>query len=105
MRELALAKSEALKEGQAFAQLNVLRQEVKTKRTLYNDFLQKANQANAKVAEQNKNIRVIQKAEVAEKPDGPNTLLIIFISFILSLTGGLVFVYLREKLNENYKIS
>lgn len=103
--QLALnkSKSEAVLENQASIKFNILKQDVDTARSLYTDFLQKTSQANAQIAEQNNNIKVIQEAQPPSKPDGPKRLLIILAGFIASLGGGIVLAYFLERLDETIK--
>lgn len=59
---LEQARNEAIQQNQATIQLNVLRQNAETARSLYNDFLQKTNQANIQVAEQQNDMKIIDPA-------------------------------------------
>ena len=102
-KELDNAKSSAVNENQASIRFNILKQDVDTARGLYTDFLQKTNQANAQVAEQNNNIKVIQEAEIPTKPDGPRRMMIILVGFILSLGASMGLAYLLESLDESVK--
>jgi uncharacterized protein involved in exopolysaccharide biosynthesis len=59
---LAQAKSQALQQDQASIQYNILRQDADISRSLYNQFLQKTNQADLEVAQQQNNVSVIRPA-------------------------------------------
>jgi capsular exopolysaccharide synthesis family protein len=96
---LATVKAEAVNENQANIRYSLLRQDVDTARSLYTDFLQKTSQAKLRVAEQDKNMRIVESAQVPLSPVGPSRLLIIFVAFIGSLTGGIGLVLLLERLD------
>ncbi len=100
---LEQAKAAAVNENQASIKLNILQQDVDTQRALYTDFLQKTNQAKAKVAEQNNNIRVIESAQVPVKPVGPKHLIMIMTGFFLSLGTGIGLAFLIEYLDHTIK--
>lgn len=100
---LASAKLAAVNENQASIKYNILKQDVETARGLYTDFLQKTNQANAQVAEQNNNIKVIQPAQIPFKPVGPHRLLIILGVFISSMGVGIGLSFFLEYLNDTIK--
>src|SRR5262249_55332086 len=55
---LEQAKSEAAQQDQASIQYNILKQDVDTARALYNEFLQKTNQANLEEAQQRNNVDI-----------------------------------------------
>ncbi len=100
---LEQSKVSAVNENQASVKLNILQQEVDTQRALYTDFLQKTNQAKAKVAEQNNNIRVIESAQVPTKPVGPKHLILILTGFLASLGAGIGLSFLIEYLDHTVK--
>lgn len=97
------SKNAAVNENQASIKLNILQQDVDTQRALYTDFLQKTNQAKAKVAEQNNNIRVIENAQTPTKPVGPKRLILILTGFFLSLGTGIGLAFLIEYLDHTIK--
>ena len=97
------AKAAAVNENQASVKLNILQQDVETQRGLYTDFLQKTNQAKAKVAEQNNNIRVIESAQVPVSPIGPKRMILILTAFFLSLGSGVALAFLLEYLDHTVK--
>ncbi|MFZ4629726.1 MAG: polysaccharide biosynthesis tyrosine autokinase, partial [Blastocatellia bacterium] len=70
-------------------QFNILRQNVDTAKSLYNDFLQKTNQVNLQRADQAKDMRVIDPAQTPTEPVGPNRVRSILLGFLLSLVGGI----------------
>ena len=83
------AKAEAIQQNQDAIQFNILRQNVDTAKSLYNDFLQKTNQVNLQRADQAKDMRVIDPAQTPGAPVGPNRLRSILLGFLLSLAGGI----------------
>ncbi len=100
---LTTAKFAAVNENQASIKYNILKQDVETARELYTDFLKKTNQANAQVAEQNNNIKVIQPAQTPHNPVGPKRLLIILGVFIGSLCAGIGLAFFLEYLDDTIK--
>jgi len=101
--ELNSAKSEAINESQKLIRFNILRQDVKTAREVYDDFLQKTKQANVQVAQQNNTNKIIQKAQIPDRPKGPKKRIIVIIAFLLSLLGSMALAFLLESLDETIK--
>jgi len=97
------AKNEAIQQNQAAIQLNVLKQNAETARTLYNDFLQKTNQANIQVNEQQNDLKIIEPARVPTQPSGPRRLRAILIALFLSLVAGIGLALLIEYLDNTVK--
>src|SRR5262249_4361120 len=95
---LSETKLEATQQNQAEIQYNILKQDVDTNKALYQDFLQKTNQANAQRAEQQNNLRVIEPAQAPASAVGPRRALTISIALMLGGALGLglafLFVYL-----------
>lgn len=100
---LGTIKAEAVQENQAAIQYNILKQDVDTARALYTDFLQKTNQAKAQVAEQQNNIRVIERASLPKKPVGPKRVLMIMLAFMVSLGGSFGIVVFLEYIDNSIK--
>lgn len=100
---LTTAKLAAVNENQASIKYNILKQDVETARELYTDFLKKTNQANAQVAEQSNNIKVIQPAQTPYSPIGPKRLLIILGIFAGSLGAGIGLAFFIEYLDDTIK--
>lgn len=100
---LERAKREAVSENQASIKYNILKQDVETARSLYTDFLQKTNQAKAQLAEQNNNMKIIQKAQVPEMPVGPKKTQFILIGFLLSLAGAIGVAFFIDYLDNTVK--
>lgn len=100
---LVTVKAEAVQENQAAIQYNILKQDVDTARSLYTDFLQKTNQAKAQVAEQQNNIKVIERASLPKKPVGPKRVLMIMLGFMVSLGGSVGFVFFLEYIDNSIK--
>jgi len=102
-QSLERAKSEAAQQNQASIQFNILKQNVETTKSLYNDFLQKTNQANIQRAEQYNDLRVIDPARVPGGPTGPNRLRSIMLGMLLSLVAGVGLALLIEFLDNTVK--
>ncbi|HWO01045.1 MAG TPA: GumC family protein, partial [Blastocatellia bacterium] len=100
---LGTIKDEAVQENQAAIQYNILKQDVDTARALYTDFLQKTNQAKAQVAEQQNNIRVIERASLPKKPVGPKRVLMILLAFMVSLGGSVGLVFFLDYVDNSIK--
>jgi capsular exopolysaccharide synthesis family protein len=100
---LQRAKSEAVDENQAAIQYSILKQDAQTTRALYNDFLQKSNQTKALIAEQNSNIRVIQRADIPSDTAGPRRGVFILLSFFVSLLGGIAIAFLIDHFDNHIK--
>ncbi|HEY8459665.1 MAG TPA: polysaccharide biosynthesis tyrosine autokinase, partial [Blastocatellia bacterium] len=93
---LAAAKAEAVDENQAAIQHGILKQEVDTAKSLYNEFLHKANQSKIQVAEQYSGIRIIDHAKAPTQASGPRRALHILLWFVISLTLGVGLALLIE---------
>ncbi len=102
-QSLERAKSEAAQQNQAAIQFNILKQNVETTKSLYNDFLQKTNQANIQRAEQYSDLRIIDPARVPGAPTGPNRLRSIFLGIMLSLVAGIGLALLIEFMDNTVK--
>lgn len=97
------AKVAAVDENQASIKYNILKQDVATARGLYTDFLQNTNQAKARAAEQNNNIKFIQQAPIPTSPVGPKRLTMITMGFLLSLVAGIGLSLFLEYLDNTIK--
>ncbi len=100
---LEQARNEAIQQNQAAIQLNVLKQNSDTARALYNDFLQKTNQANIQVNEQQNDLKIIDPARIPNQPVGPRRLRAILIAMFLSLVSGIGLTLLLEYLDNTVK--
>jgi succinoglycan biosynthesis transport protein ExoP len=100
---LATAKTQAVQENQDAIQFNILKQDVDTSKSLYTEFLQKTNQANLDVAQQNSNLRLISPARVPKSAISPDRPLTIFIAFALSLATGVFLAFFLEYLDNSIK--
>lgn len=101
--DLERTKRDALAENQASIQYNILKQDLDTARTLYDDFLQKTNQARANVVEQQNNIRVLEAAQVPVLPSGPKRLLTILLALFLGAGLGVGAVALLHVVDSSLK--
>ena len=100
---LGQAKGEAIQQNQDAIQFNILKQDVDTNKTLYQDFLQKANQANAQRAEQQNNLRVIEPAQVPGSPVGPRRFFTIVLGLLLSTGAGVGLAFFLDYLDNTIK--
>lgn len=100
---LEQARNEAIQQNQAAIQLNILKQNADTARTLYNDFLQKTNQANIQVNEQQNDLKIIDPARIPNAPVGPKRLRAILIAVFLSLVAAVGLTLLLEYLDNTVK--
>ncbi|MEP7343524.1 MAG: polysaccharide biosynthesis tyrosine autokinase [Acidobacteriota bacterium] len=100
---LEQARNEAIQQNQAAIQLNILKQNSETARALYNDFLQKTNQANIQVNEQQNDLKIIDPARIPNGPVGPSRLRAILIAMFLSLVAGVGLTLLLEYMDNTVK--
>jgi capsular exopolysaccharide synthesis family protein len=96
------AKSEAIQQNQASIKFNILKQNVDTAKALYNDFLQKTNQANISLAEQTNDLRIIEPARMGTLV-GPQRMKAIGMGLMLSLIAGVGLALLLEYLDNTVK--
>lgn len=97
------AKGEAVQQNQAAIQLSILRQNSDTAKSLYNDFLQKTNQADLQLAQQHKDLHIIEPAETPGSPIGPQRLRTILIGLLVSLIAGVGLAFFLEYLDNTVK--
>ncbi|HMB28422.1 MAG TPA: polysaccharide biosynthesis tyrosine autokinase, partial [Blastocatellia bacterium] len=95
------AKTEAIQQNQAAIKFNILKQNVETTKALYNDFLQKTNQAQIEQRQEANDMRIIDLARAT--PVGPRRGRAIFIGLVLSLAAGVGLALLLEYLDNTVK--
>ena len=100
---LAQAKNEAVRQNQDAIQYNLLKGDVDTNKALYQDFLNKSNQAQAQVVEQQNNLRVIEPAQIPGAPIGPRRMFTIMIGLLLSTAAGVGLAFLLDYLDNTIK--
>jgi capsular exopolysaccharide synthesis family protein len=100
---LAQTRTQALQQDQASIQYNILKQDAEISRSLYNQFLQKTNQADLEVAQQQNNVSVIRPARLPRSPDGPNTTTSILLGFLLSLGGSVGLAFFIDRFDNTIK--
>jgi len=100
---LGQAKGEAIQQNQDAIQYNLLKGDVDTNKTLYQDFLNKSNPAQAQVVEQQNNLRVIEPAQVPGSPVGPRRMFTILVGFLLSTGAGVGLAFLLDYLDNTIK--
>src|SRR4030095_14504135 len=91
------AKTEAIQQNQAAIKFNILKQNVETTKALYNDFLQKTNQAQIEQRQEAKDMRIIDPARASLV--GPRRGRAIFLGLVLSLAAGIGLALLLEYLD------
>ena len=99
---LAEAKAEAVQENQDAIQYNILKKEVETNKSLYQDFLQRTNQAQAQVVEQENNLRLIEPAQAGGLV-GPRRFSSIMIALFLSTAAGIGLAFFLNYLDNTIK--
>lgn len=97
------AKSEAVKQNQANIQFGILQQDLNTAKTLYEDFLNKSNQAKIQRSEAYNNVRLVEAAEVPTDPIGPRRFTTIALGLLLSLSLGVGLAWLLENMNTSVR--
>jgi capsular exopolysaccharide synthesis family protein len=100
---LIQAKGEAVQQNQDAIQYNILRQEVETNKQMYQDFLQKTNQAKVEVAQQHNNLRMMQPARIPRVPVGPGRFRTILFGLLLSCASGIGLAFFLEYLDNSIK--
>ena len=95
------AKSEAIQQNQAAIKFNILKQNVETTKALYNDFLQKTNQAQIEQRQEANDMRIIDPARASLV--GPRRGRAIFLGLLLSLAAGVGLALLLEYLDNTVK--
>jgi succinoglycan biosynthesis transport protein ExoP len=99
---LSRAKAEAVQQNQSFIQYSILKQQVETAKTLYQDFLQKTKQADIERMEQTRNVSIAQPAAIGSIV-GPRRGRSILIALVLSLALSVGLVYLLDHLDNRIK--
>jgi polysaccharide biosynthesis transport protein len=100
---LGQARGEAIQQNQDAIKLNILKQEVETAKSLYQDFLQKTNQAEVQVKEQSNNLHVIEPAPEKAPMVGPRRMFTILAAFMLSLAAGVGLAFFLDYLDNTIK--
>ncbi len=102
-KNLESTKNEAVGQNEAAVGLNVIQQDLETKRKLYQDYLQKSSQANLQVEEQQNNLRIIQAAQPPLGPAGPSRFRNIMIALLVSLGLGIGLAFVLEYMDNTVK--
>lgn len=100
---LERSKGEAALQNHAEIKYSMLKQDVDTAKGLYTEFLQKLNQAQIQLAEQNNNLSLAEPAEIPTAPIGPHRLRSIGVAFLLSLVAGIGLAFLIEYFDNTVK--
>jgi succinoglycan biosynthesis transport protein ExoP len=100
---LERSKTEATQQNRAEIEYNMLKQEVDTQRSLYNEFLTKTSQIDLQRIEQNNNLKLAEPAEAPTAPIGPDRLKTILTWMLLSLAGGIGLAFFLDYLDNTIK--
>jgi succinoglycan biosynthesis transport protein ExoP len=100
---LERSKTEATQQNRAEIEYNMLKQEVDTQRTLYNEFLTKTSQVDLQRIEQNNNLQLAEPAEAPTAPIGPDRLKTIMTWMLLSLAAGVGLAFFLDYLDNTIK--
>jgi len=93
-------RGDALKEQQKEIQLNILRREVDTNRTLYDGLLQRFKELSAVAGIESNNLSVIDRADVPKSPIKPKPLINIAVALLIGVALAGLFVIGREMLDD-----
>src|SRR5262245_5327552 len=96
-----VAKAEAIQQNQAAIKFNILKQNIDTTKALYNDFLQKTNQAQIEQQQEANDMRIIDPARATLV--GPRRGRAILLGLVLSLACGVGLALLLEYLDNTVK--
>ncbi len=95
------AKAEATEENHASIRYNILKEEVNTATSVYKNFLERTNQADIEVSQQQQNnLRVFLPARIPREAVSPNRKLVIFLGMVLSLAVGIGLALFLESIDE-----
>jgi len=97
---VSTARGDALKEQGKEIQLNILRREVDTNRTLYDGLLQRFKELSAVAGIESNNLSVIDRADVPKSPIQPKPLINISVALLVGLALAGLFVLGREMLDD-----
>lgn len=100
---LERSKTEATQQNRAEIEYNMLKQEVDTQRSLYNEFLTKTSQVDLQRIEQNNNLQLAEPAEAPTAPIGPDRLKTIVTWMFLSLAAGIGLAFFLDYLDNTIK--
>lgn len=85
------------------AYYNLLKNEVDTKRHIYNDMLHRVQDAGVVSAIRANNIQIIDSASVPSRPSRPRPILNIAGCAFVGLLGSSLWIYAKERMNQNIR--
>ncbi|MGH9800398.1 MAG: GumC family protein [Blastocatellia bacterium] len=97
------AKGEAVQQNQTSIQLNILKQNVETAKSLYTDFLHKTKQVDLEKIQQTPDVAIAEPARVPGGPIGPSRTRSVLLAFLLSLGASIGLVFLLDHLDNTIK--
>ncbi|MFV0388013.1 MAG: GumC family protein [Pyrinomonadaceae bacterium] len=98
--------SKANVQGKAARELTTLKDEITTKRTLYNNYIQKQKEQELAIAGSlPDNIKVSSRAVPPTSPIGPDRNRNIILAFLVSLIGGIGLSFLLDYLDDSIRTS
>lgn len=99
-QEVARIRKEALNEQDRGVQYNLLKRVAETDRALYNTLLTRFNELSATAGAASNNVSIVDIAEVPREPYWPKPLLNILLALILGIGLSVLFVAVREILDD-----
>ena len=84
-------------ENERSIQYNILKREVESNRQIYDAMLSKVKESSVAAAMRASNVRVVDPAEVPDRPYKPQLSKNVALGLFLGLLGGLVFIVRRER--------
>lgn len=97
------AKGEAVQQNQTSIQLNILKQNVETAKSLYTDFLHKTKQVDLEKLQKTPDVSIAEPARVPGGPIGPARMRSVLLAFLLSLGASVGLVFLLDHLDNTIK--
>jgi polysaccharide biosynthesis transport protein len=102
-RAIAQQKEVVNKLNEGIIQYNIIKREVDSDKQLYEGLLTRLNEAGVSADLRASNIRIVDAAEVPEKPIRPRKLLDIAISLIAGLVLGIGLAFFQEYMDDTIK--
>ena len=85
------------------AQYNVLKKEVTTNSTLYNDLYKQIKQAAIAAGAKMSDMQIVDRARVLDRPTRPNVPLNLGVGFAAALIGGVFMTFIREMFDQRLR--
>lgn len=98
--ELDQQKQEAYKQSESFNQYGILREEVQSGRALYQDLLQKLQEAGILAGLKSTNVDIIDPATRPIKPVEPQVAVVMLFSLFAGCLAGVALVFLHNRIDQ-----